>query len=285
MIHALLVRMIARLDADFDGVGTPVISAGPADPPTTDFPRIVLSPGKLQLPPPIGELPAGEMQPRDTTDTFAVNTASPATVQGPYTLSQSALEGTVSCRFSWMQPGDELEGKKLRIYPRKGGQGDGFEIDHSTGEVAVFYAAPLAGVPTLEVAYRYPAVFTMRSFHQLLLLEAYATTPADAEKWAALSAAILTTRAKSLLEEANDNSNFQSSGSYVTRSLFNTFQLSEGLLDRASSTVCRFALTFAVTGQLTLERTFTENLEVIRKVFSPGHRGDPGTINIEPNLD
>lgn len=285
MINFLLARMIARLDADFNGAGTPDIAGGPADPPTANLPRIVLSPGILTIPKPFGDLPAGEMRPRDIMDSFAVNTASAATILGPYTLSQVALEATVGCRFNWKQAGDNLEGKKQRIYPRKDNAGDGFVVDLATHKVEIFFAAPLPGVPTLEVEYQYPAVFTMCEFRQGLLLETFAGSAAEAEKWSSLAAAVLATRAKTLLEEANQNSNFQSSGSYVSRSIFNTFQMTDGLVDRSSNAVFRYLLNFTITGQLILERTFAENVDVIRKIFSPGHKNDPGTINIEANLD
>lgn len=285
MINTLLSTMIAQLDADFNGAGTPLIVEGPIAPPTADLPQIVLSAGKLEMPPPFGDIQPGQMQPRATMDAFPVNTGSAATIRGPYTLNQSALEGTVSCRFNWKQAGDDLEGKKQRIYPRKDHQGDGFEIDHSTRQVEVFYAAPLPGVPTLEVEYNYPAVFTLREFRQTLVLEAFAANPADAEKWAALATAALTTRTRTLLDGANESVHHHAAGVYVTRSLYNTFYLAEGLPDRTAETVFRYALYFMITGQLILERTFTDNVEIIRKIFSPGHRGDAGTVNIEANLD
>jgi len=285
MINTLLSKMIAQLDADFNGAGTPVIVQGPVNSPTTGLPQIVLSPGELEMTPPFGDIPAGQMRPREIMDAFAVNTTNGATIKGPYTIGQSALEGTVSCRFNWKQPGDDLEGKKQRIYPRKDHQGDGFEIDYATRKVDVFYGAPLAGTPTLEVEYNYPAVFTLREFRQTLLLETFAANTSDAEKWAALATAVLTTRTQALLDSANEGVNHHTAGVYVTRSLYNTFQLTEGLLDRTTDVVFRYSLYFAVTGQLILERTFTDNTEVIRKIFSPGHKGDPGTINIEANLD
>lgn len=285
MIHTLLSKMIAQLDADFNGAGTPLIVEGPVDPPTAGLPQIVLSAGKLEMSPPFGDIQPGQMQPRATMDVFAVNTASAATVRGPYTLNQSALEGTVSCRFNWKQAGDELEGKKQRIYPRKDHQGDGFEIDYAARKVDVFYDAPLPGAPTLEVEYNYPAVFTLREFRQTGVLETFAANPVDAEKWTALAIAVITTRARTLLDEANDSVHRHTAGVYVTRSLYNTFHLVEGLPDRISAAVFRYSFYFMVAGQLILERTFTDNVEVIRKIFSPGHRGDAGTINIEANLD
>jgi hypothetical protein len=285
MINFLISRMIAQLDADFNGTGTPNIVQGPVNPPTTGLPQIVLSPGKLEMPPPFGDIPPGQMQPRETMDTFPVNTVSADTIRGPYTLSQSALGGSVSCRFNWKQAGDDLEGKKQRVYPRINHQGDGFEIDFATREVDVFYAASLPGVPTLEVEYNYPAVFTLREFQQILVLETFAANPIDAEKWAALATAVLTSRTSSLLDDANNTANFHSSGNYVARSLFNTFYLTDGSLDHPSDNVFRYSLNFNITGQFIPERTFTDNVEVIRKIFSPGHKGDPGTINIEVNLD
>ena len=285
MINALLSVMITQLDADFNGAGTPSIVKGPINPPTAGLPQIALSPGKLEMPPPFGDIPPGQMQPRETMDTFPVNTTNAETIKGPYTLSQSPLEGSILCRFNWKQPGDDLEGKKQLIYPRKNNAGDGFEIDLATGNVEIFYAAPLPGTPTLEIEYNYPAVFTLREFRQALVLETFAANPADAEKWTALATAVLTTRAHVLLEAANESANNHTSGTYVTRSLYNTFHLAEGLLDRTTDTVFRYSLFFTVTGQLILERTFTDNVEVIRKIFSPGHKGDAGTINIEPNLD
>lgn len=285
MINTLISKMIAQLDADFNGAGTPLIIQGPINPPSAGLPQIVLSPGKLEMPPPFGDIQPGQMRPRETMDAFPVNTASDVTIRGPYTIGQSALEGTVSCRFNWKQAGDDLEGKKQRIYPRKNQQGDGFEIDYATRKVDVFYAAPLPGAPTLEVEYNYPAVFTLREFHQTLLLEIFAANPVDAEKWAALAAAALTTRTRTLLDDANESVNHHTSGLYLTRSLYNTFHLTSGLLDRATDIVFRYSLYFTVAGQLILERTFTDNVEVIRKIFSPGHKEDPGTINIEANLD
>jgi hypothetical protein len=277
--------MIAQLDADFNGPGTPLIFGGPLQPPTVDFPQIVISPGKLEMPPPFGDIQPGQMKPRETMEVFTVNTASAVTIRGPYTLVQSALEGTVSCRFNWKLAGDQLEGKKLRIYPRKDHLGDGFEINYSTRKVEVFYSAPLPGVPSLEIEYNYPAVFTMREFRQTLVLETYAANPADAEKWAALSTAVVTTRTRDLLDDSNKSINNHSSGVYVTRSLYNSFHVNEGILERITDTVFRYSLNFSVAGQLILERTFTDNVEVIRKIFSPGHRGDAGNINIEANLD
>lgn len=285
MINALISKMIAQLDADFNGAGTPTIGSGPVTTPTSGLPKIILSPGQLEMPPPFGDIAPGEMRPRETRQEFVVNTTSAATIKGPYTLSQSALEGSVSCRFNWKQPGDNLEGKKQRIYLRKNNEGDGFEINNATREVSIFYASPLPGAPTLEVEYNYPAIFTMREFRQTMLLETFAANPADAEKWAALSVAILTTRTQALLDDANESVNNHTSGTYVTRSLFNTFNLAEGLLDRPANNVFRYALSFTISGQLILERTFTDNVEVIRKIFSPGHRADAGTINIEANLD
>lgn len=285
MVDALITKMIAQLDADFNGAGTPVIVKGPINPPTAGLPRIALSPGPLEVPPPFGDIPPGQMRPRETMQAFPVNTTNPDTVKGPYTLSQSPLEGTVSCRFNWKQPGDDLEGKKQRIYPRKNNEGDGFEVDNATRNVTIFYAAPIPGAPTLEIEYNYPAIFTMREFRQVVMLETFAANPADAEKWTALATAVLTTRTATLLDEANESVNNHSEGSYVTRSLYNTFHLLDGLLDHPSNNVFRYALNFSVTGQLILERTFTDNVEVIRKIFSPGHKDDPGTINIEANLD
>ena len=130
MINALISKMIAQLDADFNGAGTPTIGSGPVTTPTSGLPKIILSPGQLEMPPPFGDIAPGEMRPRETRQEFVVNTTSAATIKGPYTLSQSALEGSVSCRFNWKQPGDNLEGKKQRIYLRKNNEGDGFEINN-----------------------------------------------------------------------------------------------------------------------------------------------------------
>ena len=285
MIRALLTQMIAQLGAAFNGAGAPAVVEGLAKPPAGDLPRLVLSPGKLEMPPPFGDAPPGQMQPREAMDVFPVVTTSAATVRGPYTLGQSPLEGTVACRFNWNQAGDPLEGKKQRIYPRKEPQGDGFDINYATKKVDVYYAAPLPGAPTLEIEYNYPAVYTLREFRQTMVLEAYADTPGEAEKWAALATAVLTTQAKSLLEEANQIAHRHNSGVYATRSLYNAFHLSEGLLDSTGNSVFRYSLQFQVTGQLILERTFTGSAELIRKIFSPGHKDDTGPINLEANLD
>src|SRR5690242_7493570 len=105
MINFLISRMIAQLETDFNGADAPVIVRGPVNPPSGGLPQIVLSPGKLEMPPLFGDIPPGQMQPRETMDTFPVNTSSVETIRGPYTLNQSALEGSVSCRFNWKQAG------------------------------------------------------------------------------------------------------------------------------------------------------------------------------------
>src|SRR3954454_5430011 len=108
MISFIISKMIAQLDADFGGAGISAVVQGPVTPPTEGLPQVVLSPGKLEMPPPFGDIPPGQMQPRETMDTFPVNTTSAETIRGPYILSQSALEGSVSCRFNWKQAGDDL---------------------------------------------------------------------------------------------------------------------------------------------------------------------------------
>jgi len=286
MIAALLGEMREQLNSAFGG--TPSVGEGPAAAPPQgqgQLPRIVLGPGKLELPPPFGDSPPGQMRPREAADNFAVNTSSAAAVQGPYTLAQAPLEGTVSCRFNWNQAGDPLEGKKLRLYPRQNQQGDGFEINYATRQLRVFYAAALTGAPRLEVEYQYPAVFTLREFRQTAVLEAYAGTRTDAEKWAALAAAVLTTHTRTLLDEANSVAHRHSAGNYVSRSLYNAFHLLDGTPDRLSDSMFRYTFQFSVTGQVILERTFAESADVIRKIFSPGHKEDAGSINIEANLD
>ena len=283
MINTLLAQMLTRLGFAFNGAGMPVIVEGPVKPPAGQLPRIVLSAGKLEIPPPFGDTPPGEMRPRQGMDHFLINT--PNASMGPYTLGQTPLEGTVFCRFNWLERGGLEEGKKQQIYPRKDQMSDGFEINYKTRQMKIFFSSPLSGNPTLEVEYNYPAIFTLCEFKQIIILESYAGTPGDAEKWAALATAVLTTNARTLLDGANDIINRHIAGDYATRSLYNTFHLSEGLPERSADSVFRYSLYFNVTGQLILERTYTDPVNIIRNIFSPGHKKtDTSSIDIEANL-
>lgn len=284
IIKAFIGRVLARLQDDLSNPGAPSFVTGPALPPSQgQLPRVVVSAGKLESPASFGDAPPGQVRPRAFKESpFVVNVGN---VEGPYALSQQPLEGTVSCRLVWLQPGDPLEGKKIRLYPRKGNSGDGFTVNYAVPEIRVFHAAALSGTPKLEVEYTYPAIYSIREFRQLMLLESYADTPANAEKWAALAVSVLVSNTDALLNATNSSGNFHSSGNYVTEHLLSEFQLADGLLERISDTQFRYTLQFRTAGQVILVRTFSDNAEVIKKIYSPGHRGDAGPVSIEANLD
>lgn len=284
IIKALIAHITARLQDDLTGQGAPAIAGGPALPPSGQgqLPRLVVSAGKLEMPPPFGDSPPGQVRPRETREIFSVNINA---VQGPYTLAQSPLDGTLSCRLVWRQRPDALEGKKLRLYPRKGNTGDGFTINPITRQLQVFHSPALAGSPELEVEYAYAAVFTLREFRQMLLLEAYAANIADAEKWAALATAVLITNTAQLLEDSNKSGNSHNSGNYTTTHLINEIQWADGQPERLSDGVFRYTVQFRTSGQIILARTLSSSVGVIEKIYSPGHKGDVGPVSIEANLD
>lgn len=289
IIQALITRIIPLLSSGLTAQNPqdpppPAIAEGPTLPPSGQgqMPRIVVSAGKLEMPPPFGDSPPGQVRPRETREVFSVNINA---VQGPYTLAQSPLDGTLSCRLVWRQRSDALEGKKLRLYPRKGNSGDGFTVNSTTRQIQVFHAAQLAGTPELEVEYAYAAVFTLREFRQMLLLETYAGNIGDAEKWAALAASVLITNMANLLEDSNKSGNSHNSGNYATTHLVSDVQWVEGLPERVADNVFRYTVQFRTSGQIILARTLSEGVGIIEKIYSPGHKGDTGPVSIEANLD
>lgn len=290
IIQALITRIIPLLSSGLTAQNPqdpppPAIAEGPTLPPSGQgqMPRIVVSAGKLEMPPPFGDSPPGQVRPRETTEVFPVNVA------GSYTLAQSPLDGTLSCRLVWLKRPSPLEGKKIRLYPRKGNSGDGFTVNPATKQIQVFYAALSLSDPTvdpeLEVEYAYAAVFTLREFRQMLLLEAYATTVGDAEKWAALAASVLITNMANLLEDSNKSGNSHNSGNYATTHLVSDVQWVEGLPERVADNVFRYTVHFRTSGQIILARTLSEGVGIIEKIYSPGHKGDTGPVSIEANLD
>ena len=282
IIKAFIARIKTLLEDNGLGAGRPAVFEGPAiPPPVGQLPRIVVSAGKLEMPPPFGDAPPGQARPRDIREHFPVNINA---VQGPYTLAQMPLDGTVSCRLTWRTAGENLEGKKIRVYPRKGNTGDGFTVDYENRRINVFYAQTLADTPELEVEYAYAAIFTLREFRQMLLLEAYADMASNAEKWASLAAAVLLTNADTLLEDSNQSGNVHSNGNYTTTHLIGDFQWAEGLPEQVSSGVFRYTVQFRTSGQVILARTLSD-FGVIERIFSPGQKNAPGVINIEANLD
>lgn len=284
IIKAFIGRVLARLQSDLNNPGTPGFFMGPAQaPPQGQLPRVFVSAGKMESPTPFSDAPPGQVRPRTFKEIpFNVNLAN---VEGPYALSQQPLEGTISCRLVWIQPGDPLEGKRIRLYPRKGNTGDGFTVNFNVPEIRVFHSGALTGAPKLEVEYSYPAIYSVREFRQNMALESYAANPSDAEKWASLAASVLISNTEQLLHDTNSAGNFHSSGNYVTEHLLSDFQMFEGQLDRITDTQFRYTLQFRTSGQVILVRTFTDNAEIIKKIYSPGHRGDAGPVSIEANLD
>jgi|GEM_PF-1911855 len=283
IIHSFVARVVARLQADLASPGLPGVHFGPALPPSSgQVPRLVVSAGKLDMPAPFGDAPPGQVRPRVFKETLAVNIGA---VEGPYTLSQQPMEGTVSCRLAWKQAGDNLEGKKTGLYPRKGNSGNGFTVNYTNKQIRVFGAGALSGTPSLEVEYTYPAIFSIREFRQAMLLESYATTPTEAEKWAALSAAVLVSNTETLLRDSNNFGNSHSGGNYVTEHLVSDFQWMDGNMERLDNNMFRYTLQFRTAGQVILVRAFSDNAEVIRKIYSPGHRNDEGPVSIEARVD
>jgi len=284
IIKAFNARITARLQADLTGPGAPVISEGPAPPPVppNPLPRLVVSGGQLEMPPPFGDSPPGQVRPREVVERFPVNLGA---VQGPYTLAHSPLDGTVSCRLVWRNVNDSLQGKKTRLYPRKGSIGDGFTVHQTQHQIQVFLSQTLTEHPELEVTYAYASVFTLREFRQILLLEAYAATALDAEKWAALAAAVLITNSAKLLEDSNQSDNTHSSGSYATTHLISDVQWVQGLPERIADNLFRYTMQFRTSGQIILARTLSEGFGTIQTIFSPGNKKVAGAISIEANLD
>lgn len=258
------------------------MAVGPALPPSAGQKRLLVGATKLEMPAVFGDAPPGQVRPRDRREAFAVNTNN---LEGPYVLSQEPLEGTLSCRFTWKQPGDNLEGKKTRVYPRKSDAGDGFVIHYLTKELRLYHAAPLVGTPTLEVEYTYPAIFTIREFAQTMLLESYSNTPEDAEKWAALAVDILVSNTPEMLDTANSSGNVHSNGNYLTEHLVSQFYPVSGLVERVDNNLFRYTVHFQVQGQVILVRAMTETANVIEKIYSPGKRQELGPISIDANLD
>lgn len=281
MIRNLVKAAIQLLTTELNGTGLN-FSEGPNQAPAVNqLPLVMLTPGQMEAPAPFGDSPAGQTRPRETVELFVVNIGN---VAGPYTLAQQPLEGTLSCRLVWNQPGDPLEGKKIRLNPTQG-PGDGFKIDYPNRKVEVIFASPLTGAPRLEVAYSFAAVFSIRDFRQILRLDCYAGSIADAEKWIALASSVLINNADALLKTANTTGNLNSAGNYATQHLVSTFVLQDGLPVRIAANMQSYQMQFMTTGQVILSRTLAGGAETIRKVFSPGHKNDPGTINIEPNIN
>lgn len=282
IILAFVNRVISRLQNDLSGPDKPVLVLGPIAPPSGTQKRLVVSAGKMDMQSVFGDAPPGQVRPRERRESFSIDINN---IQGPYTLSQEPLEGTLSCRLVWKQPGDNLEGKKTRVYPRKGNIGDGFSINYLAKTLRVFHAAPLSGTPTLEVEYSYPAIFTIREFNQVMVLESYAGTPDEAEKWAALATGILVSNTPALLEATNGSGNVHSNGNYLTEHLISQFHPVDGIMEQVGDNLFRYTVHFHTQGQVIMVRAMTEAANVIEKIYSPGKRTEDGPVTIDANLD
>jgi hypothetical protein len=153
---------------------------------------------------------------------------------------------------------------------------------HSTARAVLEAIRDLHPVVPLVIAYRelkagggavvllehtFAARFTTREFRQALELDAYAATPAAAERWASLAAAaLLTSTARLAAAAATDH---PSRRVVSARHEIVRLELAEGALEPFAAGA-RQRLTFQARGRLTFFREEPVSLAVIRHVRSPG---------------
>ncbi|HEV3052550.1 MAG TPA: DNA polymerase [Longimicrobium sp.] len=129
------------------------------------------------------------------------------------------------------------------------------------------------------VEYAFAGVFTRREFRQALLLDAWAATGAEAERWASLAAAVLLTGAPGLLAEAT--ADYAAPGGVSALHKLTRLELAEGETAAFEGGI-RQRLTFSVRGQLTCACPEPQTLAILRHVHSPAAFA-PG-VAVEPEL-
>lgn len=136
------------------------------------------------------------------------------------------------------------------------------------------------GGAVVWLEYAFAGVFTRREFRQTLLLDAWAATAADAERWASLACAVLLTGAPGLLAEAA--ADYGSRGVVSAQHEPTRLDLAEGETAAFEGGV-RQRLAFSVRGRLAFAREEPQTFGILRHIHSPA-AFVPGGVAIEPEL-
>jgi hypothetical protein len=137
------------------------------------------------------------------------------------------------------------------------------------------------GGAAVWLEYAFAGVFTRREFRQTLLLDAWAATAADAERWASLACAVLLTGGASLLADAA--ADYASRGVVSAQHELVKLDLAEGETAAFDAGV-RQRLAFSVRGRLAFAREEAQTFGILRHIHSPA-AFVPGGVAIEPELD
>jgi hypothetical protein len=129
--------------------------------------------------------------------------------------------------------------------------------------------------------YAYAGVFTRREFRQTLLLDAWAATAGEAERWASLGCAVLLTGAPGLLAEGA--AGYASRGVVSAQHELTRLDLVDGETAAFEGGV-RQRLSFSVRGRLAFVREDPQTFGILRHIHSPA-AFVPGGVAVEPEVD
>lgn len=271
MINKLLEAIVIVLRAGFTGViPAPAarITFGTAVTPNPgQLPRLAAYAGLAEISQSVNDTAGSQVRPRDLRERLTVNGGAP---QGPYALSKTPLEGSLSCQVVY-QEGLVGEQRKLMV------EGKDFKINYSNHTMT--FTTSLAGAGVVLVQYNFPGVFTVREFRQEFYLDIFDGNPADLERWSALSVAMILTNQDGLLETFNQtNKTEHKANAYLSAHTLRNIGLLNGTPALVTSPF-QMKLKFEVRGEIRSTKEISGGFGLIERVHSRGKTGGPVDID------
>ncbi len=240
LIDAIIVLL--RKQLALDSPETRVIVGPVANPPANPRPLWVLTPGKFSVNKVFNYMEGVQPQLHQTKQTIQINTQTP---KGPYPLDYPPSQGTVSGRTTDQTVQVLLEG------------GD-FTVDYRQASIA-FKTAPKGPV---DLEYSFVGISAQREFQQELSIDVFAVDSVSAEKWTAVSLAMILTELDKLTADQRKQ---YIAGDYTTLSVIRHIQFADGQTVPLNNGL-RTTLRFDIAGQLTFIKELYEGYGIITEV-------------------
>lgn len=279
MIQQLITLIINQLVSGLAGViTTPAtrITQGPIAAPTLpQRPRITLEAGQIDWRQEVMDDTSGQPRNLPARERIAVSVPTP---QGPYTLGNRPLVGTVAVVVVHNE-GLVTEWSE-ELLP-----GTDFSVNVAASQVSI--VKPIAGASALRVAYSFVGNASVRDFEQAFVISIFLDGWTELNRLAGLCSAIVHSRQSLLLEQFNFQSpTLVTANTYFCSVLLSKIKLEQMTLPPRTSaqaaTDIVVELRFSAIGTTRMGVALAGGFGTIEQIHTRGQSG-PG-VNIQPSL-
>jgi hypothetical protein len=212
------------------------------------------------------------VRPQEQKDLFFIDVNTP---QGPYKLSKTPLEGSITCRVF---NNEGLVGERQRLMLDK----KDFTIDYVNKHLA--FSTSLVGAGTIHVDYLFPGVFTIKEFTQEFFIDVFNNPIADSERLTAVVNAVVLTNHDAILANFNELNRTQHSiGKYKSEHTLRSFHCLDMTPLDSEDSPSIWSLKYEAFGLLKVIKEIDGGYGIIQKVVSSGRVGEgvDVVVNIE----